>query len=115
MTYHSNLIARVVSVLGFCLGLWGCARPPAELVETAPTTVMVSYPIEQDVTDHEDAVSRTAAVNSVEVRARVTGYLEAVNFTEGGLVKTGDVLFEIDRRPYLAQVHSAKGLVAANE
>ena len=75
--------------------------------------VTVSTPIEHEVTDFADFTGRTAAIESVEVRARVNGYLEKVNFTEGALVHKGDVLFEIDPRPYQAQVDIATGQIAA--
>src|SRR5207248_2256012 len=55
------------------------------------------------------------AVESVEVRARVAGYLDKVNFREGNLVEKGDVLFEIDPRPYQAQVDYVLGQIAANQ
>jgi RND family efflux transporter MFP subunit len=74
--------------------------------------VTVSYPIERDVTDYVDFTGRTAAVDSVEVRARAWGYLEKVNFTEGALVKKGDVLFEIDPRLYRSDLDRARGTVA---
>jgi RND family efflux transporter MFP subunit len=77
--------------------------------------VVVSYPVEREVTDYADYTARTAAVDSVEVRARVGGYLEKINFKEGILVKKGEVLFEIDPRPFKAQVGFAKAQVAANE
>ncbi len=73
--------------------------PPA----AAPISVAVSYPVEREVTDYADFTARTAAVDSVEVRARVWGYLKKVNFKEGALVKKGDVLFELDPRPYQAE------------
>ena len=68
----------------------------------------VSYPIERSVTDYADFTGRTAAVHSVEVRARVDGYLDSVNFKEGALVKKGDVLFVIDPRPFVAELNRAK-------
>ena len=68
-----------------------------------PISVTVSYPVEREVTDYADFTARTAAVDSVEVRARVWGYLKKVNFKEGALVKKGDVLFELDPRPYQAE------------
>jgi RND family efflux transporter MFP subunit len=61
------------------------------------------------VTDYADFTGRTAAVDSVEVRARVWGYLDKVNFKEGALVKEGDVLFEIDPRTYQAALVQAEG------
>jgi multidrug efflux system membrane fusion protein len=63
------------------------------------------------VTDYVDFTGRTQAVNSVNVVARVTGYLDRVPFTEGSEVKAGDVLFEIDPRPYQAQYDQAAGQV----
>jgi RND family efflux transporter MFP subunit len=67
------------------------------------------------VTDYADFTGRTAAVDSVEVRARVWGYLDKVNFKEGALVKKGDVLFELDPRPYQALLDQAKARVANDQ
>jgi RND family efflux transporter MFP subunit len=102
-------------LLGLCLGLAGCVRVPAAAPEAAPTPVTVSRPVERDVTDYADFTGRTAAVDSVEVRARVWGCLDKVNFKEGALVKEGDVLFEIDPRIYRADVERAVGTVAQFE
>src|SRR5215470_2725834 len=96
-------------VLGFCLGLTGCSRAPSEAPEAAPTPVTVSRPVERDVTDYVDFTGRTAAVDSVELRARVWGYLDRVNFKEGAIVHKGDVLFEIDPRTYRAVLTQAEG------
>jgi RND family efflux transporter MFP subunit len=70
--------------------------------------VEVSLPISREVEDHEEFTGRTDAIASVEVRARVTGYLDKLNFKDGSDVKQGDVLFEIDPRPYLADLEGAK-------
>src|SRR5262245_59355859 len=67
-------------VLGFCLGLAACTRAPSEAPAPAPISVMVSYLVERDVTDSADFTARVAAVDSVEVRAHVWGYLEKVHF-----------------------------------
>jgi RND family efflux transporter MFP subunit len=99
-------------VLGLCLALAGCAQPPAEGPAAAPPPVTVSYPVEREVTDYADFTARTAAVDSVELRARVSGYLDRVNFEEGALVKKGDVLFKIDPRTYAAEAKAAQGAVA---
>src|ERR1700676_5818770 len=112
MKYRSPL--RIVSalVLGFCLFLTGCARAPSEAPTAAPTPVTVSYPVGRDVTDYADFTARAAAVDSVEVRAHVWGYLDKVNFKEGDLVQKGHVLFELDPRPYQALLNQAKAKVA---
>src|SRR6478609_1487915 len=102
MRYHPTRFARAALLLGVCLGLAGCAKPPSEGPVAAPMPVTVSYPVEREVTDYADFTARTAAVDSVELRARASGYLERVGFKEGALVKKGDVLFEIDPRSYKA-------------
>ena len=107
MKYHSPVRMNSALVLGFCLGLTGCAQAPSEAPPAAPVTVTVSYPVERDVTDYAEFTARIAAVDSVEVRAHVWGYLEKVNFKEGTLVKKGDVLFELDPRCYQADYDRA--------
>jgi RND family efflux transporter MFP subunit len=102
-------------VLGFCFALAGCADAPPPSKGNAPMPVSISYPIERYVTDYADFTARTAAVDSVEVRAHVWGYLDRVNFKEGELVKKGDVLFELDPRPYQALLDQAKGKVRQDE
>jgi RND family efflux transporter MFP subunit len=82
---------------------------------SAPTPVSVSYPLEQDVTEYTDFTGRTVAVDSVEVRAHVWGYLDKVNFKEGAIVTKGDILFELDPRPYQALLNQAKAKVAQDE
>jgi RND family efflux transporter MFP subunit len=99
-------------LLGVCLCLAGCVRAPSAAPVAALTPVTVSGPVERDVTDYADFTGRTAAVDSVEVRARVLGYLDKVHFKEGALVKKGDLLFEIDPRPYRADLERAVGTVA---
>jgi multidrug efflux pump subunit AcrA (membrane-fusion protein) len=80
-----------------------------------PPQVTVSRPHERDVTDYTEFTARTTAVDSVEVRAHVWGYLEKVNFKEGDLVKKGDILFELDPRPYQALLNQAKAKVRQDE
>jgi RND family efflux transporter MFP subunit len=76
---------------------------------------MVSLPISKYVTDYEDFTGRTEAVAMVEIRARVTGYLENARFKEGAEVEKGDVLFEIDPRPYQADLAKAEANVIQAE
>ena len=104
---HFLILSLLVVTLG--LALVGCKREPPALAATPPPVVMVSQPVEREITDYDDYTGRTAAVDSVEVRARVCGYLDKVNFKEGALVKKGDVLFEIDPRPYQAVLGRGRG------
>src|ERR1700728_1458607 len=106
---------RFALILALSLGMAGCARAPSQAPTAAPIPVTVSYPVERGVTDFADFTGRTAAVDSVEVRARVSGYLDKVKFKEGALVKKDDELFEIDLRPYRAELERAKGTVAQIE
>jgi RND family efflux transporter MFP subunit len=86
-----------------------------EAPTSAPQQIMVSHPLDQEVNEYAEYTARTAAVDSVEVRAHVWGYLDKVNFKEGALVKKGDVLFELDSRPYQALLDQAKAKVHQDE
>jgi RND family efflux transporter MFP subunit len=89
-------------------GLIGCGAPHEEAPPGGPPVVTVSVPVERQVTDYQDFPGRTDAIDSVQIRARVTGYLDKINFQEGAEVKEGEVLYEIDPRPYKAQVDQDK-------
>ena len=102
-----------------CVPWFASVSPAARrLPEEAPgkplPTVTVSYPLQREVTDYQDYTGRTAAVDSVQVQARVTGYLNKIYFTEGAEVTEGTVLYEIDPRPYQASYDAAKAQVAPN-
>jgi RND family efflux transporter MFP subunit len=90
------------------MALAGCARAPSDPPAAAPIPVAVSYPVEREVTDYAEFTARTAAVDCVEVRSHVWGYLKKINFKEGALVEQGVVLFEIDPRPYQADLGRAE-------
>lgn len=115
VTHRLGLGLAAALVPGLCLALAGCARAPTAAPPAPPPPVTVSHPVERAVTDYADFAARTAAVDSVELRARVSGYLDKVNFKEGALVKQGEVLFEIDPRPYQAYLDQAKAKVSQNE
>jgi RND family efflux transporter MFP subunit len=104
----------LVLMLGLCFGLAGCSHTSGEAPGKPVPTVTVSYPLEREVTDYQDYTGRTAAVDSVQVQARVTGYLEKIYFTEGAEISEGTVLYEIDPRPYQASYDAAKAQVALN-
>src|SRR4051794_6615640 len=89
----------------------GCDGPKPQIVETRSPVVVVSPAITDYVTDFEDFTGRTDAVYSVDVRARVTGYLEKVHFKDGDEVKEKDLLFEIDPRPYDAELARAEATI----
>lgn len=91
------------------IGLSGCTQGVPAAVEMPPPEVTVSKPVVQEVTDYFEFPGQTEAVGEVEIRARVTGYLMKVNFVDGQNVKKGDLLYEIDPRPYQAALDRAKG------
>lgn len=90
---------------GLILLLNGCkgqeAPPPP------PPKVTVSQPVVRELIEWDEYTGRLEAVDSVEVRARVNGYLQSANFKEGQIVKKGDLLFVIDPRPYQAELDQA--------
>ena len=104
--------ARVLTTAAVVLGLVtaGCGGgapppPPAPGVTVAPV-------LERDINDWEEFTGRLQAVDAVEVRPRVSGYIEKVAFTEGTEVRKGDVLFVIDPRPYQAALAGAEADLA---
>ena len=92
----------LIAVLLGCSAAAGCQKTQAKLDKPEPDIVLTSLPKLQNVTDYEEFIGRTDAMFSVEVRARVTGYLDKVNFNDGDEVEKGTLLFEIDDRPYKA-------------
>lgn len=96
----------------------GCAKSNAAAEKKAapPVKVEIASPTEKEVTDFQDFTGRLEAVDAVEIRARVSGYLTKVAFDPsielGAEVKVGDLLFEIDERPYQNALDSAKAQLA---
>jgi multidrug efflux system membrane fusion protein len=74
----------------------------------APPEVTVSQPVAHRIIEWDEYTGRFDAVEAVEVRARISGYLDKVNFTDGQEVKAGDLLFEIDPRPFERALEQAK-------
>ncbi|HEX3599358.1 MAG TPA: efflux RND transporter periplasmic adaptor subunit [Lacipirellulaceae bacterium] len=94
------------------ISLPGCTSKAPASSKASPAVVVVSYPVERKVTDFAIFTGRTEAVKSVEIRARVDGYLVRMPFKEGADVKAGDLLFQIDPRPYQATYDQAVAQVA---
>jgi membrane fusion protein, multidrug efflux system len=108
---RANAVA-IASVLGM-LSLTGCGDGQTQQQSAPPPpAVTVSYPVKRTIVDHDEYVGRFVAIDSVEVRARVSGYLEKIHFTDGQLVKQGDLLFTIDRRPFQNTLDQARANLA---
>jgi RND family efflux transporter MFP subunit len=89
--------------------LVGCTQEPQQAGgQFQPPEVDVANPLSATVTSWDEYSGRFEAVNEVEIRARVSGYIESVNFEDGQEVKKGDVLFVVDQRPFKIALDSAK-------
>ena len=103
-TVFSSLLAIAITAAAAGLALSGCSQDQAaeRAAPQPPPQVPVARVIERTITDSETFTGRFSAVHHVNVRPRVTGYISSVNFTDGSMVKKGQVLFVIDPRPYQA-------------
>jgi membrane fusion protein, multidrug efflux system len=91
----------------------GCGEPPKKA--SAPPKVTVSQPIQKDVTKFVEYTGNTSALESVDIRARVSGFLEKINFQPQARVKQGELLFVIDPRQYQASVDQAAATLEAKK
>jgi RND family efflux transporter MFP subunit len=92
---------------GLALGLCACTKPGSGQQPPAAPSVTVAQVLERRVKDWDEFTGRLQAVESVEIRPRVSGYIDKVAFLEGSQVKNGDLLFIIDPRPYKADADRA--------
>jgi RND family efflux transporter MFP subunit len=100
--------------VALCAALFVAPGPVlAQGAAPPPPAVTVAKPILKDIVEQDDFIGRFEAVDQVEIRARVSGYLDKVHFTDGALVKVGDPLFTIDQRPYRAALEQADATVAS--
>ncbi len=93
------------------LTLVGCTRTPPKPADPPPDEVLVSLPTSSEITDYEEFIGHTEALQTVDVRARVNGYLDKMNFVDGDEVEKGATLFEIDSRPYKATFDNTLSMV----
>lgn len=102
-------------LVGFALLLAGCGGSESDSSkreETPPPKVTVVTPLVRQTIDWDEFTGRLVSPETVQIRARVSGYLNEVHFTEGAEVKEGDLLFTIDPRPYEAIVQRVEAGVA---
>lgn len=91
--------------------LIGCDKPAQQPAAVAPS-VTVAQPTKRVVTDWDEFTGRFDAIEQVQIRARVTGFVTSVEFKDGAMVKTGDLLYVIDPRQYEAVAEQARGQLA---
>ncbi|AFM24914.1 efflux RND transporter periplasmic adaptor subunit [Desulfomonile tiedjei] len=96
------------------LSIVGCSEKPQVATPSLPE-VYVSKPLKKEVTQFLEFTGTTAALEFVEVRARVEGWLQSIHFESGARVKKGDLLFVIDPRPFQAQVDQAQAALKGKE
>ncbi len=113
MRHRKFLVSILLSV--WLLAVVGGCRPNAPAAASGQQGALISVPVSQPVsrvvTDYADFTGQTNGVNAVDIRPRVSGYLVKMPFKEGAEVKAGDMLFEVDPRPYQAQYDQAVGQV----
>ena len=107
---RAALVGSPLVLLAAAATFWSSDPSPAA-APTAPT-VTVAAPIERNVNQWDDYVGRFEASRSVEVRPRVSGAIIAVHFTDGAIVRQGQLLFTIDPRPFTAALAEARAGVA---
>lgn len=100
---------------GAAVGVAITAAAPVALAQPAPPPVTVAAPLSRPVTDWQEHTARIEPSARVEIRTRVSGLVEQVHFTDGAIVRTGDLLFTLDQRPFQIALDNARAEVARNE
>jgi RND family efflux transporter MFP subunit len=107
-----KLIVAVIVAIAPALAACGQGQSQPSAAAPTPPAVTVAKPVAKMLADQDEYVGRFVAVESVEVRARVSGYLDAIHFRDGQIVRKGDLLFTIDRRPFEATLAQAQASLA---
>jgi multidrug efflux system membrane fusion protein len=94
------------------VALSACARPSAQPADPPPPKVTVAQVVSREVTEWDEVTGRLEAVNTVAIRPRVSGLVAAVRFEEGAIVRRGDLLFQIDPRPFEAEADRLRAELA---
>ncbi|HTZ37087.1 MAG TPA: efflux RND transporter periplasmic adaptor subunit [Stellaceae bacterium] len=106
-----HAIASACIALLLCAGAAGLVRAQAP----AAPAVTVSAPLQKEIVEWDEFTGQFAAIDFVEIRARVNGYLTEIHFQDGQVVHKGDLLFVIDPRPYEAALASAQAQLAQGQ
>src|SRR6202166_5013970 len=95
------------AALAIAAGVAACGQNN-QYAAPPPPKVTVATPVEQNITRYFEATGNTAAVNSVDLVARVQGFVQAISYSDGDFVKKGTSLFTIEPEPYKLKVEAAK-------
>ena len=109
--YRKSIVAKALA-LAVTIIVLGCERKTAETGPPAPPEVLVTQVVSGDVPVIRQWVGTLDGSENADIRARVTGYLQKRDYQEGSFVKEGDLLFEIDPRPFEAALAQAKSELA---
>ena len=99
---------KIAALLALATLVASCGEQKQQAGGPPPPAVTVAKPQKRTVVDYDEYVGRFAAINSVEIRARVSGYLDKLHFKDGQVVKQGDLLFTIDKRPFQNTLDQAR-------
>ena len=99
---------KIAALLALATLVASCGEQKQQAGGQPPPAVTVAKPQKRTVVDYDEYVGRFAAINSVEIRARVSGYLDKLHFKDGQVVKQGDLLFTIDKRPFQNTLDQAR-------
>ena len=100
-------IVLLGSLILTAIVLASCDSKPTS-TSAPPPAVTVSHPLQKSITEWDEYTGRFTPLETVEIRARVSGFIDSVHFQEGQIVKKDDLLFVIDQRPYQIAVEQAK-------
>lgn len=98
-----------------CFSLLGCDQSESDTGEMPPPTVTVAQPVKKQIVEWDAYTGRMEAIEFVEIRARVSGYLQSLHFDEGQVVEADDLLFVIDPRPFQAELNGAEAALTQSE
>ena len=110
-----SLVWRGLAPVGlvFALALGGCDdKAQSQAAAPPPPPVTVAQPVKRTVTDWDEFTGRFDAIEEVQIRARVGGFVNSVEFKDGAIVHAGDLLYTIDPRPFEAVAQQAEGQLA---
>jgi membrane fusion protein, multidrug efflux system len=121
----SPVVKQYWFVVLVCVAAAGCDKMKSLMAPSSagagampapkPPEVLFTLPTQAQITDFEDFTGRTVARRTIDIRARVTGYLDKIHFKDGGDVAENEVLFEIDPRPYITEHARAQAAVTQAE
>ena len=106
---------NIVLLSTLLFGIFSACSEKNEFVAPPPPEVTVSNPLKQNVTEYLEFTGTARAIEEIDIRARVEGFLESVHFEDGDFIKKGQLLFIIDPKPYKAAVENARGRLGKHQ